>query len=80
MAKALGKEDATCAQDFVKALVQLQKDCGVAELKMSDFGMKKNELDTLAKNARETMGGLFGADPSELSHEQCVAIYQKSYR
>ena len=80
MAKALGKEDATCAQDFVDALVQLQKDCGVAELKMSDFGMKEDELDTLAKNARETMGGLFGADPSEPSHEQCVAIYQKSYR
>ena len=62
------------------ALVQIQKDCGVADLKMSDFGMKEDELDTLAKNARETMGGLFLADPSELSHEQCVAIYQKSYR
>ncbi|WP_314724570.1 iron-containing alcohol dehydrogenase [Enterocloster bolteae] len=80
MAKALGKEDATQAQDFVDVLVQLQKDCGVDELKMSDFGIQEAELDTLAKNARETMGGLFGADPSELSHEQCVAIYQKSYR
>lgn len=80
MAKALGKEDATQAQDFVDALVQLQKDCGVDDLKMSDFGIQEAELDALARNARETMGGLFGADPSELSHEQCVAIYQKSYR
>ena len=80
MAKALGKTDAVCAQDFVDALLQLQKDCGVAELKMSDFGITENELDTLAKNARETMGGLFGADPCALSHEECVAIYQKSYR
>lgn len=80
MAKALGKADASCAQDFVDALVQLQKDCGVADLKMSGFGIRKEELNTLAKNARETMGGLFGADPSELTHEQCVAIYQKSYR
>lgn len=80
MAKALGKADASCAQDFLDVLVQLQKDCGVADLKMSDFGIQESELDVLARNARETMGGLFGADPCELSHEQCVAIYQKSYR
>ena len=80
MAKALGKEDAVCAQDFVDVLLQLQKDCDVADLKMSDFGISGNEMDTLAKNARETMGGLFGADPCTLSHEECVAIYQKSYR
>lgn len=80
MAKALGKADASCAQDFVDALKQLQKDCGVADLKMSGFGIQEEELDTLAKNARETMGGLFGADPCAISHEECVAIFQKSYR
>ena len=61
-------------------LVQLQKDCGVADLKMSDFGIQEDELDSLAENARETMGGLFTADPKALSHEECVAIYQKSYK
>ena len=80
MAKALGKTDAASAQDFVDVLVQLQHDRGVADLKMSDFGIEKSELDTLAENARKTMGGLFTADPCALSHEQCVAIYQKSYR
>ena len=80
MAKALGRQDAACAQDFVDALVQLQKDCGVAGLKMSDYGIEESELDTLAENARETMGGLFTADPCGLSHEECVVIYQKSYR
>lgn len=80
MAKALGKQDADKAQDFVDVLVQLQKDCGVSTLKMSDFGIQEDEFDTLAKNARETMGGLFGADPKELSHEECIAIYEKSYR
>ena len=47
---------------------------------MSDFGIQKEELDRLAENARETMGGLFMADPAELSHEECVEIYQKSYK
>lgn len=80
MAKALGKADAEAAQDFIDALLALQTDCGVDHLKMSDYGITKDELDTLAANARETMGGLFMADPSPLSHEDCVAIFQKSYR
>lgn len=80
MARALGKEDAASPKDFVDMLVQLQKDCGVFDLKMSDFGIQEDELNTLAKNARETMGGLFTSDPCKLSHEDCVAIYQKSFR
>lgn len=80
MAKALGRKDAANAQDFVEALVQLQKDCDVYGLKMSGFGIQENEFDTLAANARETMGGLFTADPCEVSHRECVAIYQKSYQ
>lgn len=80
MAKALGKADASCPQDFVEVLKQLQKDCGVDSLKMSDFGIDETELDTLAKNARDTMGGLFMADPTELKHDECVAIFKKAYR
>lgn len=80
MAKALGKQDAAKAQDFVDMLVQLQKDCGVDGLRMSEYGISEQEFDALAKNARDTMGGLFMADPCELSQEECVAIYQKSYR
>jgi hypothetical protein len=32
-------------------------ECGIADLKMSDYGITSDEIDTLAKNARETMGG-----------------------
>ena len=39
MAQALGKKDANDPMDFVAALEQLQRDCGVADLKMSDFGI-----------------------------------------
>jgi len=80
MAKALGKTDAKEPLDFVKALVELQKACGVDKLKMSDYGIKFEEMDKLAQNARHTMGGLFECDPAQLSHEDVVAIYEKSYR
>lgn len=80
MAQAMGMTNADKPQDFITALVELQKACGVDELKMSDYGFTPDEFDKIAANARETMGGLFFADPCELSHEDCVEILRKSYR
>ena len=37
-------------------------------------------LDELAENARQTMGGLFAADPCPLSQGECTEIFRKSYR
>ncbi len=80
MAKAMGMEYADKPEDFVTALVKLQEECGVADLRMSDFGIGKDECMTLAVNARETMGGLFLANPCEMSDEECAGIFEKSYR
>lgn len=80
MAQAMGVTNADKPQDFITALAALQKACGVDDLKMSDYGFTPDEFDKIAANARETMGGLFFADPCELSHEDCVEILKKSYR
>ncbi len=80
MAKALGKEDAAEAQDFITALVELQKKCGVHNLKMSDFGIAENEMEAMAKNARETLEGLFFCDPIPVNHEDCVGIFRRAYK
>lgn len=80
MARVMGIPDADKAEDFITALVKLQQDCGVADLKMSDYGFKPEEAMTLAVNARETMGGLFLANPCEMSDEECAGIFEKSYR
>ena len=80
MARAMGMPEADKAEDFLTALVQLQKDCGVADLKMSDYGFAKDECMTLAVNARETMGVLFLANPCEMSDEECAGIFEKAYR
>lgn len=79
MAKALGKKDATQPMDFISALTDLQEQCNVADLKMSDYGIRPDEFMTLAQNARATMGGLFEADRVPLSDEECAAIFEKSY-
>ena len=80
MAKAMGVENPESPQDFVDALVQLQKDCGVDDLKMSDYGFEKSECRTLAENARETMGGLYAANPCEMTDDDVAGIFERSYR
>lgn len=80
MAKAMGRKEATKAMDFVEALEELQEACGVADLKMSDYGIKKSDLVQYAKDARITMGKLFDFDPVPLSDEDGAAILEDSYR
>ena len=80
MAKAMGIENADKPEDFITALVKLQEDCGVVDLKMSDYGFKKEESMTLARGARSMQGGLFLANPCEMTDEDCAGIFDKSYR
>ena len=80
MAKAMGVDNADKPEDFIAALVKLQEDCGVADLKMSDFGFTPDEAMTLAKGARSMQGGLFEANPCEMTDEDCAKIFEKSYR
>ena len=80
MARALGNRDASEPMDFVRALVRLQKDCGVYGLKMSDFGIKYDDLRKYAENAKETMGGLFEVDPAPVSTDQATRYLRVSYK
>jgi alcohol dehydrogenase len=80
MAKAIGYQDVKEPMDFVKALVKLQQTCGVANLKMSDYGIQFGEMNQYVKNARETMGGLFEVDPAPLSDQDVKTILEKSFK
>lgn len=80
MARAMGIPDADKPEDFITALVKLQEACGVADLKMSDYGFSPEESMTLAKGARSMQGGLFLANPCEMTDEDCASIFDKAYR
>lgn len=66
--------------DFIDALVRMQKECGVYGIKLSDWGLKEEDLPKMVQNARHTMGGLFTLDPRPLTDEEVLGIYQKSYK
>ncbi len=80
MARVMGIKNANKPEDFITALVQLQQACGVADLRMSDYGFTPDESLTLARGARSMQGGLFLANPCEMTDEDCAAIFDKSYR
>ena len=80
MARTMGMPEADKPEDFLAALAQLQEACGVADLKMSDYGIRKDECMALAINARETMGGLFLANPCPMSDEECAGVFARAYR
>ncbi|AGK54128.1 iron-containing alcohol dehydrogenase [Bacillus sp. 1NLA3E] len=84
MARAMGVNVDSLPEDeramsFVNALIELQEACGVRNLKMSDFGIKKEEIPMLAENARATMGALFELDPYSLSLVETIAIMTKAF-
>lgn len=56
MARVMGMPEADKPEDFLTALTRLQEACGVADLKMSDYGIKPEEFETLMRNTREVMG------------------------
>ncbi|ADK80904.1 iron-containing alcohol dehydrogenase [Sediminispirochaeta smaragdinae] len=80
MAKVMGIEHADKPEDFITALMRLQKACGVDNLKMSDYGFSLNESMTLAKGARSMQGGLFLANPCEMTDEDCAGVFRTSFR
>ncbi|WP_273325202.1 iron-containing alcohol dehydrogenase [Vallitalea guaymasensis] len=80
MARALGNQNAEEPIDFVNGLLKLQKDCGVDELKLSDYGIQKDNLEMYAKNAMDTMGGLFELDPYKLTLSEATSILEHAYK
>ncbi|OUS26464.1 alcohol dehydrogenase [Gammaproteobacteria bacterium 45_16_T64] len=84
LAKAMGAEltgltEQQQALAFVEKLKQLIADVGLADLRLRDFDVKREDMDAMAQNAFDTMGFLFDLDPHPLTKEDIVAIYEASY-
>lgn len=78
LGKLFGQSEDT--QGFLTGLRKLQEACGVADLRMSDYGLREDMFETYAQTAFDTMGGLFGVDRGKLSKEDVVDILKKSWK
>lgn len=80
LARLLGMPDAAKPEDFITALARFQEACGVADLKMSDYGITPDEFEKFMRNTREVMGIMFTADRVQMSDEDIVRIFAESYK
>ena len=80
MARYLGKQDASKPEDFLDALASLQKACGVDNLKMSDYGIRREDAAKMADNAIATTQRLLKFDPVPLTRDECIKIYEDSWK
>lgn len=85
MAKAMGEDVGSLNESdrphaFIVALTKLINNCHVGNLKMSEFGIKKDDIKKIAENARNTMGGLFTLDRYTLSLDETIEIIANAYK
>lgn len=80
MAKAMGVENATSGQDFIRALNTLLESIGCKDLKMSDDGITRDELRLFVPKIHEVVGGDITADPIALSDDDYLAIYEAAWK
>lgn len=74
MARAMGETDVNSPLAFIQALKKLIKNVGLENLKLSDWGLQKEDAEKLAVNSFEAMGGLYELDPVVLTQEDARAI------
>lgn len=80
MAEVMTQQKSNRPSDFIDALVRMQKECGVHDIRLSQWGLQKEDLPKMVQNARDTMGGLFTLDPRPLTDEEVLGIYEASYQ
>lgn len=64
---------------FLDALDKLITEIGLADEKLSDYGVTREEIPALAENALTTMGALFDITPASMSQDDVIAIFEAAY-
>ncbi len=78
MARAMGEENVNSPSAFITALKKLIKNVGLEGLKLSDWGLRKDDAEKLAENSFAAMGALYLLDPVELTREDACAIISEA--
>ncbi|XPV77306.1 MAG: iron-containing alcohol dehydrogenase [Desulfovibrio sp.] len=65
-------------QAFITALDRLIEQAGLGDEKLSNYGVKKEDIPAMAKCAFDTMGGLFEITPIKMNEDDVVAILENA--
>ena len=80
MARAMGMAHPQSGKDFIDALDRLIASVDCQDLKMSDFGITRDELKTWPAMIHQVLGGDITADPLPMTDEDYLGIYERSFK
>jgi alcohol dehydrogenase len=84
LARAMGeKTDGLTKKEkafaFIKALRKLIRKIGLAEERLSSYGVKREDLRSIAENSFYTMRGLYSVTPVPMKERDVVEILEEAY-
>ena len=84
MAQAMGADISSLSQQeqaaaFISCLKELLANIGIAEEKLSDYEVTREDIPRLAKNSHHAMGFLFDLTPVKLSEEDTAQIFENAF-
>ena len=80
MASALSGGKCNEPGDLVKIMVEMQKECGVYGVALSDYGFTREELPVIVDSAYDLQYFMIEHEPEPLTREEMLEILEKSYK
>ena len=80
MAEKMTQQKAARPSDFLDALAIMQRECGVSDIRLSEYGITPADFERMVDNACATGQAMLDLDPRFLNREELIDIYMQSYR
>ena len=79
MAEKMTQQKSARPSDFLDALALMQRECGVSDIRLSEWGISPADFERMADNAIATGQGMLDLDPRFLTRQELIEIYAASY-
>ena len=80
MAEKMTQQKSARPSDFLDALAIMQRECGVADIRLSEYGITPNDFGRMVDNACATGQAMLDQDPRFLNREELIDIYMQSFK
>ena len=80
MAEKMTQQKAARPSDFLDALAIMQRECGVSDIRLSEYGITPADFERMVDNACATGQAMLDLDPRFLNREELIDIYMQSYK
>ncbi|MBQ3390070.1 MAG: iron-containing alcohol dehydrogenase [Firmicutes bacterium] len=80
MARLMGADGTDDPQDFIRMMEKMEKECGVDQLKMTDYGMDPSTFEDIVRIAFDSTPWLFDNDPIEMDRAAYLKMMMDAYK